>query len=294
MVSDKRSKRKHLKDTVDKIPISNKFEALSSAPEELEVRSKERVPPIVVNGTINDQGRPHGSARIVREEQPPIPHVCLQRGKKEEVGNQGLTASAPVGEILEDVRQTIPGVVQVIKMTKTDGNGRKRVLPTFILITNAEVTQKDFKNLVIYSHYVQVQKYTTEEAVTRCYRCQLFGHSSRYCNLQQTCVRCAGNHRASECDRVHKEAAERKGFQEEVKSRVRKTMKAAGQEERSTAAPGCRVSESSNANGKKDSRNNAVARPIAPDRQACRTPQQCLAGFRSRSAGSRLESGQSL
>ncbi|KAL1122456.1 hypothetical protein AAG570_002787 [Ranatra chinensis] len=68
----------------------------------------------------------------------------------------GLTASAPVGEILEDIRQTIPGAVRVIQMTKTDGDGRKRVLPTFILITKAVATQKDFKNLVIYSHYVQV------------------------------------------------------------------------------------------------------------------------------------------
>ncbi|KAL1130009.1 hypothetical protein AAG570_012952 [Ranatra chinensis] len=133
--------------------------------------------------------------------QPPIPHLCLQRGKKEEVGIHGLTASAPAEEILENVRQTLPGAVLVIQMTKTDGDSRKRVLPKFILITNAGVTQKEFKNLVIYSHYVQVQKYTTEEAVTQLYKCRLFGHSSRYCNLQQKCVRCAGNHRASECDR---------------------------------------------------------------------------------------------
>ncbi|KAL1109921.1 hypothetical protein AAG570_014155 [Ranatra chinensis] len=206
--------------------------ALASAPEELEVRSKERVPPIVVNGTINDVKSFLASCQRVTKTRVTIKntgrttqvfaaskedHTALrelfvknnllyhtyafkgERRKKWVI--HGLTASAPVGEILEDVRQTIPGAVQVIQMTKTDGDGRKRVLPTFILITNAGVTQKEFKNLVIYSHYVQVQKYTTEEAVTQCYRCQLFGHSSRYCNLQQKCVRCAGNHRASECDR---------------------------------------------------------------------------------------------
>ncbi|KAL1132798.1 hypothetical protein AAG570_010750 [Ranatra chinensis] len=34
-----------------------------------------------------------------------------------------------------------------------------------------------------------VQKYPTEEAVNQCCGCQLFGHSSTYCNLQQKCVR---------------------------------------------------------------------------------------------------------
>ncbi|KAL1140060.1 hypothetical protein AAG570_007037 [Ranatra chinensis] len=47
-------KRKHLMDTIDAIPTSNKFEALSSAPEEIEVLSKECVRPIVFNKTIND------------------------------------------------------------------------------------------------------------------------------------------------------------------------------------------------------------------------------------------------
>ncbi|KAL1132838.1 hypothetical protein AAG570_010790 [Ranatra chinensis] len=80
---------------------------------------------------------------------------------------KGLTASKPLGEILEHIRQTIPGAVQVIQMTKTDGDGRKRVLPRFIRITNSEGTQKYFENLVTYSHYVQVQKYTADEAVTQ-------------------------------------------------------------------------------------------------------------------------------
>ncbi|KAL1140057.1 hypothetical protein AAG570_007034 [Ranatra chinensis] len=63
--------------------------------------------------------------------------------------------------------------------------------------------------------------------------------------------------------RVHKEAAERKGFEEEkVKSRVKQTMEAAGQEERTMAASRRSASGSRNAKGKEESRNNAVARPI--------------------------------
>ncbi|KAL1141024.1 hypothetical protein AAG570_000950 [Ranatra chinensis] len=206
LVLDKRSKSKQLKDTIDEIPTpTNKFQALSSAPEELETVTKTRV-------TIKNKGRTtqvfaaskevHTALRELFVKNNLLYHTYAFKGERRKKWViHGLTTSAPVGEILEDVRQTIPGAVQVIQMTKTDGDGRKRVLPTFILITNAGVTQKEFKNLVIYSHYVQVQKYTTEEAVTQCYRCQLFGHSSRYCNLQQKCVRCAGNHRASECDR---------------------------------------------------------------------------------------------
>ncbi|KAL1129485.1 hypothetical protein AAG570_012430 [Ranatra chinensis] len=85
----------------------------------------------------------------------------------------GLTATAPVGEMLEDIQQTIPGAVQVIQLTKRDGDGRERVLPKFDLITSAEVSLKDFKNILIYGHYFQMQKYTIEEAATQCHMCQL-------------------------------------------------------------------------------------------------------------------------
>ncbi|KAL1130674.1 hypothetical protein AAG570_011916 [Ranatra chinensis] len=95
-------KKKRLKDTVDTISTSNKLEALSTVPEEVEERSKERIPPIDVNGTIDDS------------------KTSCQR------------------------------------VTKT-----------------------------------KVKKYTTEEGVTQNYRCQLFGHGSRYYNLQQKFVRCA-------------------------------------------------------------------------------------------------------
>ncbi|KAL1137617.1 hypothetical protein AAG570_009313 [Ranatra chinensis] len=59
------------------------------------------------------------------------------------------------------------------------------------------------------------------------------------------------------------EAAKRKGFQEEkVKFRVKKTMESAKQERRTPAALRGRVTKSNNADRKKDSTNNAAARPI--------------------------------
>ncbi|KAL1129246.1 hypothetical protein AAG570_013775 [Ranatra chinensis] len=90
MVLDMRLKRKQLKDTVNEMPTSNKFEALSSSPD---------------------------NWRIVREKQPKknIPHSYVFIGEKRKKWLiHNLTASASAGEILEDIRQTIPGAIQVV------------------------------------------------------------------------------------------------------------------------------------------------------------------------------------
>ena len=46
------------------------------------------------------------------------------------------------------------------------------------------------------------RKYPVEECrkpVIQCFQCQKFGHRANECNGKQTCPKCSGNHKESEC-----------------------------------------------------------------------------------------------
>jgi PAX-interacting protein 1 len=102
--------------------------------------------------------------------------------------------------ILEDVRKHVQ-IEGVVQMTRTGDKGEKEKLPIFILITPAEVSFRQLQGINIYYHKVQIKKYVSKQAVTQCYRCQKFGHSSKYCHMPQKCVRCSGTHLSLECER---------------------------------------------------------------------------------------------
>ena len=53
---------------------------------------------------------------------------------------------------------------------------------------------------------IEVGPYTPRNAISQCYRCQRFGHSSVRCNQPTRCVKCAGQHAARECNKTKEEA----------------------------------------------------------------------------------------
>lgn len=52
---------------------------------------------------------------------------------------------------------------------------------------------------------VTVEIFRGNLSVTQCYRCQEFGHTSHNCHERAICVKCAGDHRSSECQKPESE-----------------------------------------------------------------------------------------
>lgn len=54
---------------------------------------------------------------------------------------------------------------------------------------------------------IEVEKLAPRRNIVQCYRCQLFGHTKNYCSRPYTCVKCAGNHKAGDCNKTSEEDA---------------------------------------------------------------------------------------
>lgn len=54
---------------------------------------------------------------------------------------------------------------------------------------------------------IEVEKLTPQHKIVQCYRCQLFGHTKNYCSRPYTCVKCAGSHKAGDCNKTSEEDA---------------------------------------------------------------------------------------
>lgn len=220
------------------IPTSNRFAALSNQQEEAK---KEHIPPLVLEGRLCDLKFNGTSIPVKdfvakcnkvaknkiliksarrttllftrsREEHTALREYLVvnnvllhtfpfQGEKKRKWVLHGLPPSVEVGDIITELKEKIPEVETVIQMTRTDKDGKRTPLPTYIINTQSSVTISRFKNLIIFYHKVRVEKYISTNPVTQCYRCQLFGHSSKFCHLNIKCVRCAGNHPVSQCKR---------------------------------------------------------------------------------------------
>jgi hypothetical protein len=73
-------------------------------------------------------------------------------------------------------------------------------MPLFLItVTNSPAVEKinDIKSIGYLN--VSFEPYRSTGAA-QCYRCQEFGHSSLTCKLSQKCLKCAGPHRASDCN----------------------------------------------------------------------------------------------
>lgn len=82
-------------------------------------------------------------------------------------------------------------------LSKSDDGNRALYLLNFPKGT-VKLTQlrevKCILNVVVWWRF-----YTRKNDVMQCFRCQGFGHGSRYCNMTPRCVKCGGKHGSNEC-----------------------------------------------------------------------------------------------
>lgn len=102
--------------------------------------------------------------------------------------------SIPLEEIEEDLQ------TKNIKFMKINRLKIKNEMSNIIMITAPkEEANKIYNIKAILNCIVKIEPYKCKNT-PQCYNCQQYGHASGGCSRATKCVKCAGNHRASECN----------------------------------------------------------------------------------------------
>ncbi|KAL1122950.1 hypothetical protein AAG570_003275 [Ranatra chinensis] len=215
------------------VPVSNSFELLANAPEIVpDAPKKEFVPPIVLNGKpanitqfitdtrkvtehdirVRSNGRNTKIIVASRKDYQKVYDLYKERNvqffsfafKDDHLKRfvlHDLPETFTPEVILAELKRAIPSINSVSQMTKKLENGSTRKLPLFIVTTKKDVTIQSFSQVrAIFYHEYKVEKFRSGGTnVVQCYKCQNFGHTNRFCNMPERCVRCGQAHSAKEC-----------------------------------------------------------------------------------------------
>lgn len=76
----------------------------------------------------------------------------------------------------------------------------KQPLPLFFIdIERNSNNQEIYKLQYLLNMRINVEAPHIKHEIVQCARCQLYGHTKKYCNRQPTCVKCADTHLTHEC-----------------------------------------------------------------------------------------------
>ncbi|KAL1122407.1 hypothetical protein AAG570_003811 [Ranatra chinensis] len=121
---------------------------------------------------------------------------ALQSEHRKRFFIHGLTEGFTAEEVEEELKAALPPVVRVVQMEKREGGK----IPVFIVMNRQEVTINYIKGVGDISlHTFRVKIYKSGDTPPQCFRCQQYGHTSRYCNLKEVCVKCSNNHHTKDC-----------------------------------------------------------------------------------------------
>jgi hypothetical protein len=112
---------------------------------------------------------------------------------------RGIHHSTPTESIRDALLEKGYDVKNVSNVISRD----KFPLPLFFLDFDRKSTciESIYKLTTLLHSIVSVEELRRHKAVVQCTRCQRFNHTKAFCNHQARCVKCAGNHHTSECQK---------------------------------------------------------------------------------------------
>ncbi|GFR31713.1 uncharacterized protein TNCT_648451 [Trichonephila clavata] len=111
---------------------------------------------------------------------------------------KGLPASTDIDEIKNDLANQGDAVSKVAQLTQRKS---KFPLPMFLVEVRKNVPESrdilDGRNCCYMS--ITWDSFRRRPGATQCYNCNYFHHSSQYCDIKTRCLKCAQEHRTSDC-----------------------------------------------------------------------------------------------
>lgn len=105
-------------------------------------------------------------------------------------------------EILNELKHIKLPVIKVVRML----NKEKKPLPLcYIDLTKNDEASEIYKLDRLFHSVVSVEPRRKSRDIPQCTRCQRFGHTKNYCQLEPRCVKCMGGHLYTECQKRQNE-----------------------------------------------------------------------------------------
>jgi hypothetical protein len=97
----------------------------------------------------------------------------------------------------------ITDVVNKIKTIKENGEYKRIPLPLFMLTFESGQDIKKVYDIEFLCHMkVSVEAVRSSKLIPQCKRCQRYNHTQKYCGHEPKCVKCAGQHLTTECNKA--------------------------------------------------------------------------------------------
>lgn len=102
---------------------------------------------------------------------------------------------------LEELKKEFKSVsIPVIRMHRMHKGEKKRDTSLILaVVPHNDEGKKLLKVKKVLSYDVKMEP--PDNKLKQCHRCQMWGHTQRYCHGQVKCVKCAGSHLSKKCDR---------------------------------------------------------------------------------------------
>ncbi|RZF32909.1 hypothetical protein LSTR_LSTR004300 [Laodelphax striatellus] len=99
--------------------------------------------------------------------------------------------------ISDDLKNQGYKVLEVVNKLKWK---TKEPLDMFLISFSCEEdVKKIFELKTVLGCKVEVENNKEAKLIAQCKRCQAYGHTQKYCNMEPRCVKCAGKHSTNDC-----------------------------------------------------------------------------------------------
>lgn len=88
------------------------------------------------------------------------------------------------------------------KITRLLNKNHQPTLVVAVELTNNDAGKNIFKVDKICHAIIRIEPRKNNKNIPQCYRCQRFGHTRNYCNMEYRCVKCLGNHYYKDCPKA--------------------------------------------------------------------------------------------
>lgn len=101
----------------------------------------------------------------------------------------------------DDVIKELANIGFTVELVKRFGTSAKPMLICLIILVKDEVTTEIYEITELFHMKIKIESYK-KSGPSQCFACQHFGHGSSKCDNLPRCVKCAGNHNASDCKKL--------------------------------------------------------------------------------------------